>query len=1084
MQDRIDELAKKLGLSRREFLKMTAQSGAVLGTAPFLSGCFNNSHSRSSDANKEKRTYYFDLSHTDEGDDHYLVLGSEVHKLHICNSQVIDKSGNPLLQSIPEGTITHHITHNFPSDSIQACHIRTIKPDDPKGVWSMSLSFFHLPSASVRRAALIGEGNLDTLEKLSYHGVDASVFAGTDIQDAYLYADAIKTFFDTAVDLTFHHPEILSGESDSAAHIQTNILGAQSTVKALGYVLQAQGSAKESGGWATLEPYLKDDGEPYLNSQGQKQHFPRYSDLTNTYLGGAVKPSLANVKNDLSLGVNITDLDPTVENPEMNGKIWKIYDGITTVEADQPSLSSGFLTCPNKSRRHGYKATFISENSGTVTFKVENWFLRYLGIYVQFLDSTGAKIKLDDLPSTTLNSFPYPPSDHLDSPHSKLATFIAGEWEVLGIPIKHQTAEISFVWPEVASSAKIIAGGFGFNANEDTDDVDYAQNIIPGGCLTTIVHLAVPGLFLAYAAGGAYKVFSQTLSEWKESEMVSFALGIMLEFGVDVATAITARDPKVLIELGKTIGELLLKKGVAWPFTRELQEAIDAGEVLDEVPVIGKILAAASTVALASELAQTIGEMSASPAAYVDDLTAAHDIEVTIYHDPDDTAGFPAVADYYILTAMFDNGTPHSSGRIDMPGTTVTDPLYYTFTGVPYGGKVKVCVGFYADKDNWLAGKGCTDNFTNDVDSAEITIKEIKVPLNSDTVYGHKQKIVLDADGNHVWKATTTAPLQKADALQCESADGNLCQINGITVSEHYGTLGYGWKSYSSDVASCESGGKGQLHQFAAASITQNPQDSYLSPICGFSAPARIVYDLMSSKNNNYYIDTTGGKNHVRQIRLELDGIPSIDVPGSDVCWGRFNLPSDALLLHPSRKLYSVNTALNKIEILDLPDAATTDDKAPIAVIYSGKGTRHGLVKGPVAAAISPKGAILILESKNKRVQAFDTGMNPVKHFFHKTGYHFPLKAETETVYYTDMAMEYTGYIYILSHTASNVYRLDIYDKDGNFISRTTGVNAAKMTVDLWRNVYALNYEVLKMPDGTQPTITEPSVSEWIPSVP
>ena len=418
-----------------------------------------------------------------------------------------------------------------------------------------------------------------------------------------------------------------------------------------------------------------------------------------------------------------------------------------------------------------------------------------------------------------------------------------------------------------------------------------------------------------------------------------------------------------------------------------------------------------------------------------------------------------------------------------MPGTTVTYPIHYTFKGVPYGGRVQICVGFYADKDNWQAGKGCTNNFENNVGSTEITIEEILVPLNSATVYSHKQKIALDASGNHVWKAAAEAPLEKADSLRCESVDGNLCELTGITISEHYGTLGYGWKAYSSDVKSCESGGIGQLNQFATASITQDPQDSYLAPGCGFSTPARIVYDLMSSKNNNYYLDTTNGKNMVRQVRLELDGKPTIDEPDSNISWGRFNLPSDALLLHPSRKLISINTALNKLEILTLPDEATTDEKVPIAVAYSGKGSRHGLVRGPVAAAISPQGVILILESENKRVQAFDTGMNPTP-YFKKANYHFPLKSETETVYYTDMAMEFTGFIYILSYTASLEYRLDIYDKGGAFISRTTGVNAAKMTVDLWRNVYSLNYEVLKMPDGTQPTITEPSVSEWIPSVP
>jgi hypothetical protein len=42
---------------------------------------------------------------------------------------------------------------------------------------------------------------------------------------------------------------------------------------------------------------------------------------------------------------------------------------------------------------------------------------------------------------------------------------------------------------------------------------------------------------------------------------------------------------------------------------------------------------------------------------------------------------------------------------------------------------------------------------------------------------------------------------------------------------------------------------------------------------------------------------------------------------------------------------------------------------------------------------------------------------------------------------------------------AAEDYRLDVYDPQGNFLTRTTGVAAARMTVDTFRNVYTLNYE-------------------------
>ena len=83
------------------------------------------------------------------------------------------------------------------------------------------------------------------------------------------------------------------------------------------------------------------------------------------------------------------------------------------------------------------------------------------------------------------------------------------------------------------------------------------------------------------------------------------------------------------------------------------------------------------------------------------------------------------------------------------------------------------------------------------------------------------------------------------------------------------------------------------------------------------------------------------------------------------------------------------------------------------------------------------------------------------------------------------MAVEYKGYIYVLSYVTNlglYTYRLDIYTPQGDWLCRTTGVNAAKLAVDFWRNAYTLNYETLKYPDGTLPAVTEPSVSQWIPS--
>ncbi len=82
-----------------------------------------------------------------------------------------------------------------------------------------------------------------------------------------------------------------------------------------------------------------------------------------------------------------------------------------------------------------------------------------------------------------------------------------------------------------------------------------------------------------------------------------------------------------------------------------------------------------------------------------------------------------------------------------------------------------------------------------------------------------------------------------------------------------------------------------------------------------------------------------------------------------------------------------------------------------------------------------------------------------------------------------DIASEFSGLLYVLScNTNTFVYRLDIYHpaQSGTApISTTANVNAGKLVVDVWRNVYTLNYEPLAL---SAPGIVEPSVSLWVPS--
>jgi hypothetical protein len=98
-----------------------------------------------------------------------------------------------------------------------------------------------------------------------------------------------------------------------------------------------------------------------------------------------------------------------------------------------------------------------------------------------------------------------------------------------------------------------------------------------------------------------------------------------------------------------------------------------------------------------------------------------------------------------------------------------------------------------------------------------------------------------------------------------------------------------------------------------------------------------------------------------------------------------------------------------------------------------------------------------------------------------------------EPVTYLDIGVELQGFLYVLSYTgegrAVSDYKLDLYDPNGKWLSRTpdtkkdpaaTGVNGARLVVDMWRRMYTVNFEKFLGPGER----TEPSISTWNPTTP
>lgn len=1072
--------SRKRGVTRREFMKTMAVLGAAASAPGLLMSC---SSSSGATGQKEQKTLYFDHSHLEpDRHDFYLVVGSQHIKLERTTQATLTKAreSNRFLKSVADGSITHHALNvTLPADSVQLCHVRHIPKGMPStAAWKLSAMFIHLPKASLEKAlGLARKSSRSSLKSRFYTG---SVFKASTSSDA-TDESALIGPPDSATAIVFCHPEVLSMDSDSAAHVTTNIIGQQSSTDTFSQAIQYQGQD-----WSSSQTLTNPaTGAPFTDSSGRPIQMPVYSDTTLQYGGAAVNDTVYGVKQDPTLYANVSNVTDTTQ---LQGKLSTFQDGVTCTTVTQATAakkSSSFTSsalsdvCTGGGYRLELDEVEPDGNNALATLMCTNSYIRHLGMFVRYLDANGNPIPLSAIPQSFFSQYSkyFFSSSAYDSTYDKCLKVIGPEYVVFGIPVKNMKDDVIVPIPPQASRMQVIGNTLGHGDNQ-------YNSLGVGIALTGAFDLAVPSLFLCMGACASYAGFME-----KEDEvMVIEVLEVFMSIVSTTIEAIAGNDAKAFVNLGIELGQKLLEMLItkSGEFVAALSLSILSGEVLDAVPFVGAIMNAIACAATAAQITQTSVQCLLSPWNYANMLSFTHAVTLTINHDPLNPEGFPSVATYFLVTAVcqmrdasgkvIDSTTPIRLLQ-QMPGTTRTAPLVVTIPNVPYGGYIALTVGFYSP-NNWLAGYGSLSDGNNTQTAFSITITQNQVPLINSTTYSHKEKTTLDASGNHVWTATTTAP-RPTPLGQCGQTAGQLCQVIDITDSNTFASAGYAWQSASAST--------GQTYYIGNVSTTDTPQSSSLisSPL---TAQPRIVYDLMggAATQRNFYLDVQSG-NIIRQIRLSLQGVPSYDPPGSNTAWGKLNFSSDALLLHPNGKLVSINAALSKIEVVTLLSAPTTDANAPLAAVYAGKGIRQGLLDGPLCAALTPKGEILILETANNRIQAFDTGGNPVKVFNKGTAYFTPLNYSAAQYNYLDMATEYTGYIYLLCYQQQGsqyVYFLDIYTPDGSFLSRTSNFIAAKITVSFWRDVFAANLEALRLPNGNLPVITEPSVSRWIPSTP
>lgn len=1025
---------------------------------------------------------HVDLTDLPEGETAWLHVAGKKYELkkHDNASREAHRAANPALLTIKDSDLTHYAENvDRPADKVALMWV-THTPGDRDSHHGLGLVGIHIPEKSMIKArtirALQGWPRyaryLPASEQpgdLDRPGMVQGAATAANTEDP---SELIQPI-DIAKSILFHHPELTSLDPDVAALVMTHIENTTGLIE-LAESISSQGMAYEHDdaypdGWAVLVPILDEDGNPRMKTDGDPFYDYQFSDQTVADAETAIKNVLRAAHND----------------PALKGTTFHTQDGAGAVDASPTPIMAGAArsadmyswALDHTQTRHGLEAqvTGMDNNpdNGLRRLKIslKNHWLRHLTFFVAFEDVSGNRIPIPATMATT----------HDDKTNNILFVgHLSPVVTIMGIPLSADWTDFTIDVPNEAVKIDLMSGGLG------TGHLEFGHVASNGIILTATFEYAVPLFFLAAGAGLQSTDWYKSIMADDELVFAIAAVGGFLLAGENATEiAVTGNAKGVLARTGSMIGGMILSAGLK-KLKTYLIEKLTASEMEGAIPFVGwgiKVLNIASTLA---SMTETTTEVLSSPWIIKNAVTPSMDMQITIHHDVDHLV-FPETATHYKLIATYTDSSHRELPEIAMPLTTVSDPLVATFQNVPAGGTVEVSVAFYS-ANGWLAGRGSTGRIANIIASgdtvmkASITIEEIKVPITASTVYSHKQSINY-VSGKYTWVAGA-APTETVKNLSCANVGSHLCALDNITFSENTGMFGYAWQAAGPNMSLCDTTTTDiQLHYIQNLSWLASPDSGYKSLNCGMSTETTIVYELKGPANGtgyNFFLDTRNGQYHLRKVTL--DGTTPLSYSGKS--WGRFTQPLDDIAIREGGYVVGANWANSKIEILKIPDAPSNDDVAPFAQLLGGQGVLEGLLYGPQALAFTADGILLILESLNKRIQALDVDGNPVKYFNNKTDYFATLHAETGTVTYLDMGVEFMGYIYVLSYTGDgsipNDYRLDIYAPDGAFLSRTTGFAAHKMVVDYWRNVYSLSYRAIAGIGGR----TEPSVSEWIPSTP
>ena len=1057
-----------------------------------------------------------DLRDAHEGESYWLHAAGRRYELkpHTDQTRAQHRATAPHLAQVPDHQLTHFTEQSvtLPKDQVVRVHIKhTLNTfNAPQG----ATGSFH--SAIIHRS-LLNDGG----------GTVQPPAGGDPANPSHHHIN----WTSTAQSLIFHHPDLITHDPDLAAQIfnyMQNDQTSKAIVQAVSEVANAMAAmgpptpeGQEPKGWAVLVPMeVEKDGKKTTHYQQNP------TDEIVATCGDVMTMMMVATKNDQKL----------------KGKKWQQQVGqsvSTETDPNQARLSAGQFTealaevgvggdnwnatLTKSGEQHGLQSTLTVLDATThkINVKMNNTYMRWLGVYISFYDADGNQLDISNWDS----GFSLPGLSALENKYYRCLGYIAPVNSFMAVPIMADPGQLNdgdgadITFPsEQAVSAKIWGVGLG------TGDLPYGDAAVIGGVATGLANLGIPAFMLGFAvAAQSYKPLYDILKNPKVIAAAVTVGGVYFAALFGTSAAHHKMNWSALTSLSSILFNQGLTKALVW-----CEEQIAEGEIEDEIPFAGWIVIALNIATGIAQMAETIVEVATSPWFIENQVALTITSNVTVHPDPRHKAwpqGQAGTKTRCEAKMIFKNqGRPTVSQTFDIPADFTEKTIGFSFAGNTLGGQVKLEADFYID--DWLAGKAQTGWLENEEDitqSTELFLVQLPIPITATSTFKHSSILVYEG-GAYAWHETASAPTATIADLSTGSNANEISQCVGLTLSQRNAVLGSAWKAAGTGLAPASGGGfDTQLFAFQSMNIPGMPMDNLKFLTKGFTHQAELVYDpyppkfLMKDGNwvlqngqpvpdptdvdlGCYYVDPRkeatpldqGGGFHLRKVDVTSSGDfdPGTLPDPKLLSHGRFQFFPDHLVIHPSGHVVGVNQANGKVMILQLNQEGAEDIDVPVARENAGPALaadRDGLLFRPIAVSSSYDGTILILDqifsetTNESRIQAFDLLGRPVFAFENDQGQSTAiLPLPSEKVVYLDLAAvgnASTTYLFVLYYTGDghsvSDYNVAIYKygtksntTDMKPVVTTNSVPAARICVDMWHTLYTLNYQMVEDKNG------------------